>query len=179
MDEVQLLWMDGIQIQPLGGGSLLFTIQFSEIPGTRFIDLERIKGWVNLEATQWLIIFPSYHPKQFKGKIMNKTWKNGKKPDSGPNFGAFAPNLVPKHIFVSLTSTSRYILFQANILRNLKEKLINQIWENGKKLNFNPNFDPFGQNVDHYLFLLLLLLFFCRFDLYYWLEIILRNLKEV
>ena len=61
-----------------------------------------------------------------------------------------------------------------------KEKLINQIWENGKKLNFNPNFDPLGQNVDLYLFLLLLLLFFfCRFDLYYWLEIILRNLKEV
>ena len=37
--------LDGrVQIQPLGGGSLLFTIQFSEIPGTRFIDLERIKG---------------------------------------------------------------------------------------------------------------------------------------
>ena len=121
MDGFQLLWMDGVQIQPLGGGSLLFTIQFSEIRGTRFIDLERIKGWVNLEATQWLIIFPSYHPKQFKGKIMNKTWKNGKRPDSGPNFGAFAPNLVPKHIFVSFTSTSRYILFQANILRNLKK----------------------------------------------------------
>ena len=31
-------------LQPLRGGSLLFTIQFSEIPGTHFIDLGRMKG---------------------------------------------------------------------------------------------------------------------------------------
>ena len=32
------------RLQPLRGGSLLFTIQFPEIPGTRFIDLGRMKG---------------------------------------------------------------------------------------------------------------------------------------
>ena len=32
------------RLQPLRGGSLLFTIQFSEIPGTHFIDLGRMKG---------------------------------------------------------------------------------------------------------------------------------------
>ena len=32
------------RLQPLQGGSLLFTIQFPEIPGTHFIDLKRMKG---------------------------------------------------------------------------------------------------------------------------------------
>ena len=32
------------RLQPLRGGSLLFTIQFSEIPGTHVIDLARMKG---------------------------------------------------------------------------------------------------------------------------------------
>ena len=31
-------------LQPLQRGSLLFTIQFPEIPGTHFIDLGRMKG---------------------------------------------------------------------------------------------------------------------------------------
>ena len=31
------------RLQPLRGGSLLFTIQFPEIPNTHFIDLGRIK----------------------------------------------------------------------------------------------------------------------------------------
>ena len=30
--------------EPLRGGSLLFTAKFPEIPGTYFIDLERMKG---------------------------------------------------------------------------------------------------------------------------------------
>ena len=41
------------RLQPLWGGSLLFTIQFPEITGTHFIDLVRMKGWVDLGATQW------------------------------------------------------------------------------------------------------------------------------
>ena len=32
------------RLQPLRGGSLLFTIQSPEIPGTQFIDLGRMKG---------------------------------------------------------------------------------------------------------------------------------------
>ena len=39
--------------EPLRGGSLLFTIKFPEIPVTHLIDLRRMKGWVNLVATQW------------------------------------------------------------------------------------------------------------------------------
>ena len=33
-----------LRLQPLRGGTLFFTIQFPEIPGTYFIDLGRMKG---------------------------------------------------------------------------------------------------------------------------------------
>ena len=36
----------------LRGGSLLFTTKLPDIPGTHLIDLRRMKGWVNLGATQ-------------------------------------------------------------------------------------------------------------------------------
>ena len=39
------------RLQPLQGGSLLFTTKLQEIPGTHFIDLGKMKGWVNLGAT--------------------------------------------------------------------------------------------------------------------------------
>ena len=32
------------RLEPLRGGSLLFTTKFPEIPGTHFIDLGRMKG---------------------------------------------------------------------------------------------------------------------------------------
>ena len=32
------------RLVPLRGGSLLFTAKFPDIPGTHFIDLERMKG---------------------------------------------------------------------------------------------------------------------------------------
>ena len=31
-------------LEPLRGGSLLFTTKFPEIPGTHFVDLRRMKG---------------------------------------------------------------------------------------------------------------------------------------
>ena len=41
----------GSRLQPLQGGSLLFTAKFPEIPGTHFINLGRMRGWVDLGAT--------------------------------------------------------------------------------------------------------------------------------
>ena len=41
------------RLEPLRGGSLLFTTKSPEIPGTHFIDLGRMKGWVDLGATRW------------------------------------------------------------------------------------------------------------------------------
>ena len=37
------------RLEPLRGGSLLFTTKFPEVPGTHFIDLGRIKAESNLE----------------------------------------------------------------------------------------------------------------------------------
>ena len=41
------------RLELLQGGSLLFTTKFPGISGTHFTDLGRMKGWVNLGATQW------------------------------------------------------------------------------------------------------------------------------
>ena len=41
------------RLESLRGCSLLFTTKSPEIPGTLFINLGRVKGWVDLEATQW------------------------------------------------------------------------------------------------------------------------------
>ena len=48
------------RLKPLWGGSLLFTTKFPEIPGTHFIDLRRMKGWVDLGATQWFWTWDSW-----------------------------------------------------------------------------------------------------------------------
>ena len=37
-----------LKLESIRGDSLLFTIQFPEIPGTHFADHGRMKGWVNL-----------------------------------------------------------------------------------------------------------------------------------
>ena len=39
------------RLEPLRGGSLLFITKFPENPITHFIDLGRMKGWVDLGAT--------------------------------------------------------------------------------------------------------------------------------
>ena len=41
------------RLEPVRGGNLIFTIKSPEIPGTHFIDLGRMKGLVDLGATQW------------------------------------------------------------------------------------------------------------------------------
>ena len=41
------------RLEPLWGGSLLFTGKFPEITGTHFINFRRMKGRVNLGNTQW------------------------------------------------------------------------------------------------------------------------------
>ena len=48
--------MDGFQLrhieEPHWGGSLLYNTTFPEIPDTYFINLGKMKGWVNPGATQ-------------------------------------------------------------------------------------------------------------------------------
>ena len=37
---------------------------------------------------------------QFKGKLMNHTWENGKNPNFGPDFGPFRPKVGPQKYFL-------------------------------------------------------------------------------
>ena len=41
-----------------------------------------------------LDIVTKNHFMQFQGKLMNQTWENDKKPNFGPDFGSFGPDLL-------------------------------------------------------------------------------------
>ena len=49
---------------------------------------------------QMLDIVISYRCMQFQEKLMNQTWKNGKKTFFGPNFGPFGTNLGRQCFFL-------------------------------------------------------------------------------
>ena len=68
---------------------------------------------------------------QFKGTLINQTWKDDKKPNLGPDFG---PNLVPQIFFVVFFFY--YILYIVTSYHGMQfqEKLMNQTWENDKKI---------------------------------------------
>ena len=53
-------------------------------------------------------IVPSCNLVQYQGKLMKQTWKNDRKPNFGPDFVPFDPNLVPQRFFGGFTSTSRH-----------------------------------------------------------------------
>ena len=44
-----------LRLEPIQGGSLLFTNKSPEIPGSHFIDLGRMKGSVDVGVTQWFL----------------------------------------------------------------------------------------------------------------------------
>ena len=55
-DEIKTFHNDPFYLkatEQLRGDSLIFTIHFPGVSGTQMIDLGRMKGWVDLAATQW------------------------------------------------------------------------------------------------------------------------------
>ena len=46
-----------------------------------------------------LDIVASYHCMQFRGKLINQTCENSKKPSFGPDFGPFGPNFSHQNLF--------------------------------------------------------------------------------
>ena len=73
--------------------------------------------------------FASYHCMQFQGKLMNKTWENGKKPSFKPNFGPFGPYSGRQFFFQNLTlSVTRYYNYHHYV--RYQKSLIIQSWEN-------------------------------------------------
>ena len=90
-----------------------------------------------------LDIVSSYHPIQFKGKLMNQIWENGKKHNLMPDFSL---NLGPKMFLRVLRLLVVRHCSKVSSMQ-FKGKLMNQSWENGKKPNFRPDFDQFGSNL--------------------------------
>ena len=74
---------------------------------------------------------------------MGHTWKNGKKPNFGPNFGPCGPNFVPPICFGQFTSNISQTLFQVIILSNVKENQWPKFKKINKKSNFRLDFGPF------------------------------------
>ena len=63
------------RLEPLWGGSLLFTTKFPEISGTHFVGLGRMKGWVDLGAIRmgfWMWSFYLVNPIIIVQKYTNK-----------------------------------------------------------------------------------------------------------
>ena len=63
-------------------------------------------------ANIFLDIVTRYHPIQFKGKLRNQTWENGKKTHFGPDFGPFWPKFGSQKKFMDFTSTRCTTLLQ-------------------------------------------------------------------
>ena len=68
-----------------------------------------------------LYIVVSYHCMQFQGKVMNQTWKNGKKLVLSTILAPSAQIWAPKIFFMDFTSTIYKALLQAIIVFNFKE----------------------------------------------------------
>ena len=67
---------------------------------------------------------------QIKGKLMNQTWENGKKPSFGPDFDTFGPNLGHQFFFSKIElPQSIDTMISYHHVQNQK-KLIIQSWEN-------------------------------------------------
>ena len=77
--------------------------------------------FANFTSSNNYTLFQAIIQCNYKGKLMNQTWKNKKNPNFGPNFDLFGPNLVQQNFFESFTSTSSWLLFQPIIQCNLKE----------------------------------------------------------
>ena len=80
-----------------------------------------------------LSVVPSYYPMQFKIKLMKKALENVKKPNLGPDFGLFTPNLGPPKFFLEFYFGKLLNIVRSYYQIQFKVRLMNEAWENGKK----------------------------------------------
>ena len=71
---------------------------------------------------------------QFKVKLMNKALENVKKPNFGPDFGLFTPNLEPPKFFLEFYFDELLTIVRSYYQIQFKVRLMNEAWENGKKI---------------------------------------------
>ena len=84
---------------------------------------------------------------QFKGKLMNQAWENGKNPNFGPDFGPFWPKFGPKIFFPWLLSLLDVIHCCKLSLYAIWKKTNEQNLRKWKKTSFGLDFGPFGANL--------------------------------
>ena len=80
-----------------------------------------------------LSVVPSYYAMQFKVKLMKKALENVKKPNLGPDFGLFTPNLGPPKFFLEFYFHELLNMVPSYYRMQFKVKLMNETWENEKK----------------------------------------------
>ena len=82
-----------------------------------------------------LDIIASYHCMNFQEKLMNQTWENGKKPSFGQIWALLAQIWAPN--FLSWILLLPYVRHYCKLsFLQFQAKLMNQTWENVKKLSF-------------------------------------------
>ena len=94
-----------------------------------------------------LDIVPSYHPMKFKGKLMNQTRENCKRPYFGLDFGwpkcgpaKFVPQVLSLLVVRNCFKLSSYAICSNANEPNLRKR--------AKNNNFGSNCSPFGTNQD-------------------------------
>ena len=75
-----------------------------------------------------------------------------KKPNLGPDFGLFTPNLEPPKIFLEFPFHELLNIVPSYYRMQFKVKLMNEAWENYKKPNLGPDFDPFAPKLSSQIF---------------------------
>ena len=80
-----------------------------------------------------LNVVPSYYAMKFKVKLMKKALENVKKPNLGPDFGLFTPNLEPPQFCLEFYSDELLNIVRGYYHIQFKVKLMKEAWENDKK----------------------------------------------
>ena len=97
-------------------------------------------------------VVPRYHPLQFKGRVMNQNWKNGKKKFIlGLILAGFDPNFVPKIFSWVLPLLDIRYCCQL-LLYTISRKTYEANLRKWQKPSFGPNFGPFGPNSSRQFF---------------------------
>ena len=83
---------------------------------------------------------------------MKKPLENVKKPNFGPDFGLFTPNLESPKLVLEFYFHELLKIVPSYYGMQFKVKLMNEVWENDKKPNFGPDFGPFAPKLPAKIF---------------------------